>query len=168
MEIVDKLKDNLNITQKQIEKFDGKADSLIAIVSIVFAISLSMINVFIEIASAEMTTKNHVKYILLLIFSILYFLSFTLEMIFLISVIFPRKKTKSNIMSLTYYWDVSLMDNKKIQQLANKENEINSVIDQLRINSVICAKKHKKLVKAIWTMIPVFLFMFALFFTAII
>ena len=168
MENIEELNNGLNCVQRQIEKFDNKANSLIAIVSLIFAISFSVINVFIELASAEMTLKNHVKYILLIIFLILYFLSFVCEMFFLLSVIYPRRKKENNIKSLTYYWDVVSMSNKEIEKFTNKENRCKDIMDQLRINSDICVKKHKKLVKAIWTMIPLFLFMFALFFTAII
>lgn len=168
METKKNLNNDLSIVQRQIEKFDNKANSLIAILSIVFAISLSMINVFIEIASSEMTQKNFIKYILLIIFSILYFISFVCEMVFLISVIYPRRKKGSDIKSLTYYWDVASMKDEEIKKLADKKNDCTDTIDQLKINSGICVKKHKNLVKAIWIMVPLFVFMFALFFTAII
>lgn len=168
MEIDEKLNNDLQMVQRQIEKFDSKANSLIAIVSFIFAMSLGMIDVFNQISLSAMTQKIFVKYVLLIIFSVLYFIFFILEIGFLISVIYPRKKTKSKINSLAYYLDVAQLTNKEIKQQANKRNDLDTIIDQLKINSKICVKKHQRLVIAIWLLIPLFLFMFALFFTVII
>lgn len=78
MDTKDKANEKIAIIKEQIDKFDNKANILIAIVSIVFAISLSMLDIFREFESIT------VSYILLLIFTSLYFISFCLEMIFLI------------------------------------------------------------------------------------
>ncbi len=157
----DKANKKIAIIKEQIDKFDNKANILIAIVSIVFAISLSMLDIFREFESIT------VSYILLLIFTSLYFISFCLEMIFLIMVIYPRRKKNKDKKSLSYYLDVSSMTDDEIN--ACLENiDYSSEIDQLRINANICTRKHKFLVWAIWTLIPLFTFVLAMFFVAII
>lgn len=155
----DKANKKIAIIKEQIDKFDNKANILIAIVSIVFAISLSMLDIFREFESIT------VSYILLLIFTSLYFISFCLEMIFLIMVIYPRRKKNKDKKSLSYYLDVSSMTDDEIN--ACLENiDYSSEIDQLRINANICTRKHKFLVRAIWTLIPLFTFVLAMFFVA--
>ena len=157
----DKANKKIALIKEQIDKFDNKANILIAIVSIVFAISLSMLDIFREFESIT------VSYILLLIFTSLYFISFCLEMIFLIMVIYPRRKKNKDKKSLSYYLDVSSMTDDEIN--ACLENiDYSSEIDQLRINANICTRKHKFLVRAIWTLIPLFTFVLAMSFVAII
>lgn len=156
-----KANENINIIKEQIDKFDNKANILIAIVSIVFAISLSMLDI---LKNRESIT---ISYILLLIFTSCYFISFGLEMFFLIMVIYPRRKKNKDKKSLSYYLDVSSMTDDEIN--ACLENiDRSSEIDQLRINANICTRKHKFLVRAIWTLIPLFTFVLAMFFVAII
>ena len=157
----DKLDNSLNTIKDQIDKFDNKANILIAIVGIVFAISLSMLDVFRGYES--ITTP----YILLLIFASLYFISFGLEMFFLIMVIYPRRKKTKNNKSLSYYIDIATMTDDEILACFEKE-DCSSELDQLKINANICTRKHKFLVKAIWTLIPLFVFVLAMFFIAII
>ena len=156
-----KANENINIIKEQIDKFDNKANILIAIVSIVFAISLSMLDI---LKNRESIT---ISYILLLIFTSCYFISFGLEMFFLIMVIYQRRIKNKDKKSLSYYLDVSSMTDDEID--ACLENiDCSSEIDQLRINANICTRKHKFLVRAIWTLIPLFTFVLAMFFVAII
>ena len=160
MDTKDKANEKIIIIKEQIDKFDNKANILIAIVSIVFAVSLSMLDIFREFESIT------VSYILLLIFTSLYFISFGLEMFFLIMVIYPRRKKNKDKKSLSYYLDVSSMTDDEIN--ACLENiDRSSEIDQLRINANICTRKHKFLVRAIWTLIPLFTYVLAMFFVAI-
>lgn len=161
MDTKDKANEKIAIIKEQIDKFDNKANILIAIVSIVFAISLSMLDI---LKNRESIT---ISYILLLIFMSCYFISFGLEMFFLIMVIYPRRKKNKDKKSLSYYLDVSTMTDDEIN--ACLENiDYSSEIDQLRINANICTRKHKFLVRAIWTLIPLFTFVLAMFFVAII
>ena len=78
MEAEEKIKENIRVIKEQIDKFDSKANILIAIVGIIFAISLNILDIFQDLQFEPVT------YILLLIFTVLYFISFILEMIFLI------------------------------------------------------------------------------------
>ena len=161
MDTKEKATESISIIKDQIDKFDNKANILIAIVGIVFAISLSMLDVF---KGHESITTS---YILLLIFTSLYFISFGLEMFFLIMVIYPRRKKNKDKKSSLYYIDVSTMTDDEILACFEKE-DCSSELDQLKINANICTRKHKFLVKAIWTLIPLFVFVLAMFFIAII
>ena len=67
---------------------------------------------------------------------------------------------------MSYYYDVVKLDHKEIKSNLIEDNE-EYVIDQLLINSKICVIKHNFLVAAVWTMIPLFASMFALFFVSI-
>lgn len=154
--------------QEQINKFDNKANSLITIVGIVFALSLGILEVFNQFVGIELTGELLLKYHLLIIFSTLYFISFTVELVFLILVVYPRKK-KEGQLSLTYYADVAGLSKEQIKELLqeSEENSLAAIIDQISINAKICKQKHKFLVIAIWSLIPLFVFMFSVFFTTI-
>lgn len=168
METNEKLRYSLENMQRQIEKFDNKASILIAIVGIVFAISLGLLDIFRQLFSAEIIPEIMVKYILIVVFISLYFISFVLEMLFLLLVIYPRKKKQVGYDSLSYYMDVAKMTKEDIAEYANKLNETNILVEQLSINAKICANKHKNLVIAIWLMIPLCVSMITLFFMAIV
>ena len=130
MDTKDKANEKIAIIKEQIDKFDNKANILIAIVSIVFAVSLSMLDIFREFESIT------VSYILLLIFTSLYFISFGLEMFFLIMVIYPRRKKNKDKKSLSYYLDVSSMTDDEIN--ACLENiDRSSEIDQLILIKIL-------------------------------
>ncbi len=160
MNTKDKINENIKIIKDQIDKFDNKASILIAIIGIIFTISLSMLSILREI---KPTTPS---YILLIVFTSFYFISFCLEMTWLILVIYPRQKRDKENQSLSYYKDVSSMAENEIINCL-KSSDYSSEIDQLKINANICAKKHKFLVMAIWTLIPLFTFMVAMFFTSV-
>lgn len=155
--------------QEQINKFDNKANILITIVGIIFALSLGILDTFNQFDKNSMTCEMQEKYIWLLILSALYFVSFTIELTFLIFVIFPRKK-KDGKTSINYYMDVANMNRDEIMALINKDDdeENASAVDQISVNAKICKLKHKYLVFAIWCLIPLFVCMFAVFFVAIV
>jgi len=154
------------IIKNQIDKFDSKANILIAIVGIIFAVSLSVIDVFNELNSMAETEQTKIKFGLLLTFCIIYFVSFAAEMFLLIGVIFPRKKKNTSKIDMSYYFDVANLSADEIKQHLIKDTEDPAII-QLSTNAKICVKKHKFLEAAIWTMIPMFISIFAMFFIAI-
>lgn len=100
MSLTEKGASALENIQQQIEKFDNKASILISVVGITFAISLSMLEIFSGYKAADKC-----KYIWLLLICILYFTSFALEMIFLLAIIYPRKKKTKNKIAIAYYLD---------------------------------------------------------------
>lgn len=154
--------------QEQINKFDKKANILITIVGIIFALSLGILDTFNQFDRTTMTHEMKVKYYLLIGVSALYFISFAVELIFLLLVIFPRKK-KDGTVSVNYYMDVVGMNATEVRDLLVKEDndDIKSEVDQILVNARICRSKHKNLVTAIWCLIPLFVCMFAVFFAAI-
>lgn len=154
--------------QEQINKFDNKANILITIVGIIFALSLGILDTFNQFDKNSMTCEMQEKYIWLLILSALYFVSFAIELTFLIIVIFPRKK-KDGKASINYYMDAANMNQEEIRALLDNDDEENaSAVDQILVNAKICKSKHKNLVIAIWCLIPLFVCMFAVFFVAIV
>lgn len=163
MNTKERINENIGVIKEQIDKFDNKANILIAIVGIVFAVSLGMFEAFNRFSWND----NRVRLILLLTFSGCYFLSFIIELVFLVLVIFPRAKQGEDKKSTSYYLDVSKMKNEDILKALQDDNS-DIEIDQLMINSKICTRKHKLLVKGIWTLIPLFAFAIAMFFTAIV
>ena len=125
--------------QEQINKFDNKANSLITIVGIVFALSLGILDTFNQFVGIELTEELQYKFRLLILLSTLYFISFTVELVFLILVVYPRKK-KEGQPSLTYYADVAGLSKEQIRELLreSEENSLATTIDQISINAKIC------------------------------
>lgn len=155
--------------QEQINKFDNKANSLITIVSIVFALSLGLLETFNQFVGVEFTARIQLKFNWLIALSVLYFISFAIEMVFLLLVIYPRRK-KQGKKSISYYLDVAKITKDDISEYltSSKESELEIDINQISVNAKICSCKHKYLVVAIWLMIPLFVFMFATFIVAIV
>ena len=166
METKNKARENISIVKAQIASFDNKANILIAIVGIIFAVSLGVFDAFKSINISEASEQMKVKYGWLIALCIIYFISFSCEMVLLLSVIFPRKKKYNKRLEMSYYYDVAKLNHEEIKSNLIEDNE-EYVIDQLLINSKICVKKHNFLVAAVWTMIPLFASMFALFFVSI-
>lgn len=164
----EKAKSCLEMIKEQIDNFDNKANSLITIVGIIFAISLSIIQVFNQLTVSAQTEEIHTKYILLIIASIFYFISFVTELVFLVMVIYPRKKRKNGTKALTYYADVAKMNLDEIKKRLQNESSLDADSEQIKINGMICAKKHRCFTIAAWLLIPMFVFMFLLFIIAII
>lgn len=167
MSVEEKAKTNTQTIKEQIDRFDNKASILIAVVSIVFAISLSMVDVFEHLKTSVQTDETHAKYISLIVFACLYIIAFILEMIFLVSVIYPRKKKEPGKKSLLYYYDISEMNNEEIKNALN-EDDLDTEVEQLKVNSLICRKKHKRIICAVWTLIPLFAFAIVMFIIAIV
>ena len=160
------INDRISSVKEQIDRFDNKASILIGVVGIVFAISLGVMDVFNRLAISN-AQVDRIKWILLLIFTVLYFISFAVVMVFLVLVIFPRKKKNDKMKSISYYMDISRMTVEEVENNLLKAED-DAEIDQLIINATICTQKHKCLIRAIWTLVPMFAFVVAMFFTAIV
>lgn len=160
------MKDKYELTQINdniqsiIERFDNKASILTAVVGIVFGLSLN----FLDLFNALKIESNNTKFILLIIFTSFYFVSFILTISFLLAVIYPRRK-KTGAKNIIYYGDVANMTDEELEKNINEfsNNEENSFVkNQLKVNSDVCMKKHKFFVKAVWSLIPLFVFMVSL------
>ena len=154
--------------QEQINKFDNKANSLIAIVGIVFALSLGILETFNQFKEVDITASMYVQLYWLIALTVLYFIIFAVEMIFLILVIYPRKK-KKGATSIDYYIDAAKLSKDDIKNVitASEDSELEADVEQISTNAKICSSKHKYLVVAIWLLVPLFLIMFATFLLAI-
>lgn len=161
---MDNAKESIAILKEQINNFDNKANILIAIVSVVFTLSLNILDYVREI---QQTLPDGLsKYILLLVFFCLYCIAFSLEIIFLVLVIYPRKDKQQKEKSSHYYMNLAKMTEKEVAS-ALAENSEQSDVEQLHIVSRICAKKHKFIACSIWMLIPLFVLLFAMCFTII-
>lgn len=158
-------KDNVSVIKEQINNFDNKANILIAIVSIVFTLSLNMLDYVNNLKLG--LPENHIKYIIFLIIFCVYCAVFSIEIIFLVLVIYPRKNQSDKLKSAHYYLHLSRMTRDEIASTLAKSSE-ESDIEQLQVTSRICAKKHKFIVCAIWSLIPLFVLLFAMCFVVII
>ena len=157
-------KESIAIVKEQIDKFDNKASILIAIVSIVFTLSLSILDFVNELKQS--LTNSLAIYIHLIVFFSLYCIAFTVETIFLVLVIYPRKYRFQKNKSSHYYLNVAKMSEIEIVSTLADNSEA-SDIEQLSITAKICAKKHRFIVCAIWTLIPLFIMLFAICFLII-
>lgn len=146
-------KEILQGIQNQIGSFDSKAGILISVVSIILALSLSLIDVLLTLKG------NIIPYI---IFSIIYFL-FMCNAIITISlsvlVVIPRSTPKEMFgedkhKSVNYYKDLTKMSYNNF--IENKEKFYGNeqiMFTQIKVNSLICNKKHFFLSKAILSLI---------------
>lgn len=139
----------LSNVQTQINNFDNKANILLAIVSITFTLSLLLLE--------SITGLFDTRRLVCIIFLSLYLSNSLLTLIFLILVIFPRKSKKSKV-DVNYYRDVARLPKREFVDLlcADNYDYISSLQNQIYVNSIICTKKHKWLVTAIWSLLPLF------------
>ena len=127
-------KEILNGIYAQISSFDSKAGILISVVSILLAISLSLIDVLTSIDKDK-----------ILPFSIVYGLflvSAIVTIIFSILVVIPRntsKKLKGDKVNVNYYKDLTSMDYNSFKEnkiLFYNNEEI--LFNQIKTNAEIC------------------------------
>ena len=148
----------------QIASFDNKASILISVIGIVFALSLSFLDIFSTKNFAETTLCKRIVYYSLFIIFILN----TFASIFsYIMVIIPRIKKGTNKYA-NYYKDASNynIDDNGVAEYNNifdsYNNDDNLITKQIIINSKICAKKHNWLRNGIISLIPFSILLFVL------
>lgn len=138
----------------QISSFDNKASILISAIGIVFALSLSFLDVFCEeeflLKSLIFKTFYYILFILFIFNTIIVIGSYIL-------VIMPRKKI-GNKKYANYYNDIAELDiddHKDYDDLLEDytKNDI-LLTEQIIINSKICKNKHKFLKIGIISLIP--------------
>lgn len=132
-------KEILNSIHSQISSFDNKASILVTVVSVVSALSLSLINVFF---TDNFISKNDIfKSWFGVLFILLFIVSF-LAITFFVLAIIPRKKMGTNIYA-DYYKDISEMNEEEYSKHFDSfiKNDY-LLIKQILINSKIATKKH--------------------------
>lgn len=152
----------------QISSFDNKASILISAIGIVFALSLSFLDVFCEetflLKSQNFKTFYYILFILFIINSIIVIGSYIL-------VIIPRKKI-GNKKYVNYYNDIAEFDldeHDDYDGLLEEYTKNNRLLtEQIIINSKICKKKHLFLKIGITSLIPFSLLLLALIILTII
>ena len=139
----------LDGVQSQISAFDSKAGILISVIGIVFALSLSMLDIFPNLINA--TTQ----YVTL---AITYGLSLLCELFAIfcsIMVVFPRSHKESKPCNVNYYMDLSLMDYEAFKIAKNNFfSREEAFFRQIETNAKIAKRKHRWLKASIICLIP--------------
>lgn len=138
----------------QISSFDNKASILISAIGIVFALSLSFLDVFCEeeflLKSPIFKTFYYILFILFIFNTIIVIGSYIL-------VIIPRKKIGNNKYA-NYYNDIADLDiygHKEYDDLLEDYTKNDNLLtEQIIINSKICKTKHLFLKVGIISLIP--------------
>ena len=138
----------------QISSFDNKASILISAIGILFALSLSFLDVFCEekflLKSPIFKTFYYILFILFIFNTIIVIGSYIL-------VIIPRKKI-GNKKYANYYNDIAELnidDHEKYDYLLENYTKNDKLLtEQIIINSKICKNKHKFLKNGIISLIP--------------
>ena len=154
--------DILSGISNQISSFDNKASILISAIGIVFALSLSFLDVFCEddflLNSQNFKTVYYTLFILFIINTIIVIGSYIL-------VIIPRKKIGKNKYA-NYYNDIAELDiddHKKYDELLEDYTKNDNLLtEQIIINSRICKTKHSFLKVGIISLIPFSIFLLVL------
>lgn len=138
----------------QISSLDNKASILISAIGIVFALSLSFLDVF---CNEDFLFKNHNFIIVYYILFILFIINTIIVIGSYILVIIPRKKI-GNKKYANYYNDIAeldINDHKDYDDLLEDytKNDI-LITEQIIINSKICKTKHTFLKVGIISLIP--------------
>lgn len=133
--------------KEQIAAFDNKANILITILGIIFALSFSAIDLFIS---------NTYCWWVYLFFS-LYLLSLIVSISLSLCVIIPRERKKSKHpfnKSCTYYGDLKDMSEEEF----NNACVVETHFEQIKTNANIAWRKHKFIKATIKSLIPVGVF----------
>ncbi len=134
----------------QISSFDNKANILISVIGIFFAISLNFLSIFQETSFKNATESERnwytVLFFLFCVFSVFTIFSF-------IMVIVPRGNRKKAQNDPNYYKAVAKMSEEEIEKRISQESG-DYLIHQIKINAKICNKKHIWLMAGIIGLIP--------------
>lgn len=134
----------------QISSFDNKANILISVMGIFFAISLNFLSIFQE-TSFKNSAENEKNWYTVLFFLFCVFSVFTIFSF--IMVIVPRGNRKKARNDPNYYKAVAKMPEEEIEKRISQESG-DYLIHQIRINAKICDKKHRWLMTGIIGLIP--------------
>lgn len=147
----EKFEDNKDILQgvtNQIVSFDTKAGILISVIGIIFALSLSLVDV------APLLKQNTTNYHIFCVFFVLSLVSSIISIVFSLLVVIPRENKQQKV-NVNYYRDLDGMsfDEFKKNKLAFMNDE-EVMFNQIKINANICNKKHHFLKLSIYSLIP--------------
>ena len=157
-------KEILEGVQYQISSFDNKASILLSIVGIIFALTLSFLDVF----HADFFIIKEQAFKLFYYVLFIFYIAVTITLIFLlIFVIIPRKHKREKEYP-NYYMDIKKLEDNELKKSIIQYNSDNSmIIEQIKINAEICAKKHKFLKLGIIFFVPFISLIVAMIFMTI-
>lgn len=152
-------KEILEGVQSQIASFDSKASILLSVVGIIFALTLSLLDVF----HADFYINNNqvFKFWYSFLF-IVYIIITILTIIFLISVIIPRNHKKGKKYPNHYKDIITYSDEELTKDIKKYESNENLIVDQIKINANICNQKHIFLKMGAILLVPFVLCIFAM------
>ena len=157
-------KEILNGIQAQISSFDNKASILLSVVGIVFAIALSFLDVFHSDFFIKQINCFKIGYYI--VFGA-FILSTAVSIFSFAMVVLPRKH-KPGTKYPNYYKDIVKMTKNELETtLKDYAEKSDLVLDQIKINSEICKKKHKWIFAGIILLIPFVLSIITLTFMTI-
>lgn len=151
-----KILDNIYL---QISSFDNKANIFITVIGIVFALSLSFLDVFKDCSFVKSNCGVKIYYYIC-------FMLFVLNIIFsifaFVMVIVPRKY-KGKKVNANYYKHITRMSIGDLKKEINdyiKDDE--QIINQIKINGDICNKKHNWVMTGMISLLPCIIWLFNL------
>ncbi|WP_026389817.1 Pycsar system effector family protein [[Acholeplasma] multilocale] len=130
----EKLEKVLASVQSQINKFDNKANILLVIVGIYYAI----IGVFLGVTGKIGEIKNSDIKISLIVVLVITMILIFISTISSILCVMPRKRVDSKNKSQFYYYHIFKMKESEI----TGEVDIETLKEQIKINATICKGKH--------------------------
>ena len=137
--------------QKQISSFDTKASILLSAVGVVFALTLSFLDVF---HAGFYLAKDEIFKIIYCILFTLYIVATIIIFVFLVLVIVPRRHKQENKYP-NYYVDINKLSKDELKDSIKEYYSSSSMIlEQIKANASICDTKHKFLARGIWALIP--------------
>lgn len=137
----DKEKEILDGVQAQISSFDNKASILLSVVGIIFALTLSFLDVFHSETYIYKEISFKVWYSAIFV---IYIIVTVILIASLVLVIIPRNKSKNmKLKCFNYYKDINKMNVDDLKSAIEKSTCNDDVlIEQIKINSKICTMKH--------------------------
>ena len=157
-------KEILDEVQSQISSFDNKASILLSVVGIIFALTLSILDVF---HSSYFQSENMIFKVCYIIAFMSYIVVTAFLIICLLLVILPRKN-KSTQKYPNYFNDINNMTKEELNNaIKNYKKDSTLILDQIKINSSICARKQKWLKVGILFLIPFIILMVLMIFMTI-
>lgn len=132
-------KEILNGIQNQIASFDSKASIFIAAIGIVFAVVISLFDVF----HSEWFSKASDSYQIW--FKVLFcvFLLVTISLLLMFVLVLVPRKSFSQKKYGNYYRDISLTNRNELDAMLHDYSMDDELLtDQIKINADICGRKH--------------------------
>ena len=151
-----KILDNIYL---QISSFDNKANIFITVIGIVFALSLSFLDVFKDCSFVKSNCGVKIYYYICFM---LFVLNIIISIFAFVMVIVPRKY-KGKEINANYYKHIARMDVEGLKKEINdyiKDEE--QIINQIKINGDICNKKHNWVMTGMISLLPCIIWLFNL------